>query len=176
MAFGLAGSFHNPTSVQGGGYAATVDGELQWYRHDGREDGSMRWAANNGANVGHGWNFKQVFSADDGVIYAITGSGSSQPAPAPAPARPTPGPQPPPRKEQLPPPENPFCRNYAHGAVDDYKAMLKVPKCRVKSDGRWKDDYQSHYKWCLTAPHDAAINEAKERDKWLLKCGGHFSM
>jgi len=82
----------------------------------------------------------------------------------------------PPRQEQLPPPVNARCRDYANRAVGDYKLMLSVPKCRVKSDGRWKDDYQSHYKWCLTAPRDAVINEAKERDKWLLKCGARSSM
>jgi hypothetical protein len=45
---------------------------LLWYRHDGRGDGSFRWAQGSGNKVGNGWNnFKQVFSGGDGVIYAI---------------------------------------------------------------------------------------------------------
>jgi hypothetical protein len=51
-------------------------GRLLWYRHDGRYDGSLTWAANSGAAVGRGWDsFSHVFSGGDGVIYAIRESG-----------------------------------------------------------------------------------------------------
>lgn len=50
-------------------------GALRWYRHDGREDGSFRWAPNSGNKVGTGWDFKHVFSGGDGVIYAIKDNG-----------------------------------------------------------------------------------------------------
>jgi hypothetical protein len=55
-------------------YAISLDDDLLWYRHDGRNDGTFRWAFNEGRKVGNGWNFKQVFSGGDGVIYAITQS------------------------------------------------------------------------------------------------------
>jgi Tachylectin len=51
-------------------------GDLMWYRHDGRNDGSFRWAFSEGKKVGVGWgNLKHVFSGGDGVIYAITDNG-----------------------------------------------------------------------------------------------------
>ena len=53
-------------------YAITESGDLLWYRHDGRDDGSFRWAAPEGKKVGTGWNFPQVFSGGGGVIYAVT--------------------------------------------------------------------------------------------------------
>jgi hypothetical protein len=51
-------------------------GELYWYQHLGRSDGTASWA-NGGQHkvVGGGWNFKQVFAADDGVIYGVTTTG-----------------------------------------------------------------------------------------------------
>jgi tachylectin len=52
-------------------YAIKDNGDLLWYRHDGCDDGADRWAPGSGKRVGNGWNFKQVFSGDDGVIYAI---------------------------------------------------------------------------------------------------------
>lgn len=47
------------------------DDHLLWYRHDGIGDGSFTWAQGSGNQVGNGWNFWQVFSGGDGVIYAI---------------------------------------------------------------------------------------------------------
>ena len=37
-------------------------GQLLWYRHDGRGDGSFKWAEGLGKTVGNGWNFWHVFS------------------------------------------------------------------------------------------------------------------
>ncbi|NOU32035.1 MAG: hypothetical protein HOO96_29375 [Polyangiaceae bacterium] len=64
-----------PATGIGPDYAAhpASGGELKWYRHDGRQDGSFAWAPRSGSTVGTGWGgFKQVFSGGDGVIYAIT--------------------------------------------------------------------------------------------------------
>ena len=57
-------------------YAIQHNGDLQWYRHDGRGDGSPAWQGPK--QVGHGWNFKQVFAGGgvgDGIIYAIQDNG-----------------------------------------------------------------------------------------------------
>ncbi|CAN5144715.1 hypothetical protein BH11MYX1_BH11MYX1_28960 [soil metagenome] len=63
-------------TVQVGGSGNLIPasgGELKWYRHDGREDGSFKWAARSGTVVGTGWNgFSKVFSGGNGVIYALT--------------------------------------------------------------------------------------------------------
>lgn len=57
-------------------YGVTPNDDLLLYRHDGRNDGSFRWAFSEGRKVGVGeGNFKQVFSGGDGVIYAITDNG-----------------------------------------------------------------------------------------------------
>ena len=56
-------------------YTLMDNGDLMWYRHDGRSDGSFRWADNNPRKVGVGWNFRQLLSGGDGVIYAITDAG-----------------------------------------------------------------------------------------------------
>jgi hypothetical protein len=42
-----------------------------WYRHDGRNDGSFRWASSQGKKIGVGWNVKELF-ASNGIVYAIT--------------------------------------------------------------------------------------------------------
>ena len=52
-------------------YAVSDTGDLFWYRHDGRGDGSFRWADNNPRRVGTSWNFRQIFYGGDGVIYAV---------------------------------------------------------------------------------------------------------
>ena len=50
-----------------------VDGQnrLMWNRHDGRGDGSFRWAEPTNRQVGTGWDVKHVFSGGDGLIYHI---------------------------------------------------------------------------------------------------------
>ena len=53
-------------------YSITLNDDLMWYRHTGREDGSFQWTSNEGRIVGTGWNFKEVFSGGDGFLYAIT--------------------------------------------------------------------------------------------------------
>ncbi len=60
-------------------YAVTQDNRLLWYRHTGFVDGSDAWAphlpvpkGHLDGQIGEGWDFKQVFSGGDGVIYAVT--------------------------------------------------------------------------------------------------------
>jgi hypothetical protein len=43
-------------------YAIRSDGELLWYRHEGRDDGSAEWTEGTGRSIGTGWgDFQQVF-------------------------------------------------------------------------------------------------------------------
>ena len=57
-------------------------------------------------------------------------------------------------------------------AVAQYKSSQLSRKCQVDpKDGKWGGDYQSHYKWCISATVDAARHEATLRDKHLLSCG-----
>ncbi len=55
-------------SADGVIYAIAFGGDLLWYRHNGRADGSFTWASNNGSKVGTGWNFSRV-------IYAVAQNG-----------------------------------------------------------------------------------------------------
>jgi hypothetical protein len=51
-------------------YAMQDDGQLLWHRHD-TKTGDVE-----GPNaIAEGWNFKQVFAADDGIIYAVQDDG-----------------------------------------------------------------------------------------------------
>jgi hypothetical protein len=72
---GLTAQTLTPEALRAAGpvviYAIQDNGDLLWYRHQGRDDGADRWAPGSGTKVGNGWNFKQVFSGGDGVIYAI---------------------------------------------------------------------------------------------------------
>jgi hypothetical protein len=57
-------------------YALTPGGDLLWYRHDGRGDGTFRWAEQQGKTVASGWDVKQVFAfAGNGVIYTVNSNG-----------------------------------------------------------------------------------------------------
>src|SRR5436190_7696640 len=52
-------------------YAITQNNDLLWYRHEGRNDGTFRWASSEGKKVASGWNVKAAFSAGGGIIYAL---------------------------------------------------------------------------------------------------------
>jgi hypothetical protein len=58
-------------------YGITPTGDLYWYQHQGRSDGTVVFAnSGTGIKVGSGWNsYTQVFAADDGVVYGTTSSG-----------------------------------------------------------------------------------------------------
>jgi hypothetical protein len=56
----------------GGGFVPASGGELKWYRHLGRYDGTDTWQTGSGNVVGTRWDtFKKVFSGGDGVIYTV---------------------------------------------------------------------------------------------------------
>jgi hypothetical protein len=65
-------------------YAVKSDGALLWYRdtqRDGSNDpfGSTGWAVNSGNQIGQGWTgFSNLFSDDEGIIYAVRTSGELQ--------------------------------------------------------------------------------------------------
>ncbi|MEU2510285.1 tachylectin-related carbohydrate-binding protein [Streptomyces sp. NPDC007863] len=61
-------------------YGITPDGDLQWYRHVGWEDGTNRWTTGEGGEyVSGGWNiYRTVFCGGGGVIYGITPGGDLQ--------------------------------------------------------------------------------------------------
>jgi hypothetical protein len=84
--------------------------------------------------------------------------------------------RPAPAANHAPPPSpqmtNGVCRTYAQGAGPDYKQAMNVPKCRTPSDGRWNDNINGHYQWCLTAPADQRTNDTKLRNDDPLQCGG----
>lgn len=54
-------------------YALGEDGSLNWYRHDGFNDGSFAWKGP--VQVGRGWRFSKIFSGSDGIVYAIRDNG-----------------------------------------------------------------------------------------------------
>ena len=57
-------------------YAVRANGELAWNRHEGRDDGTFRWASDNGRQVGTGWGgLEHVFSGGDGIVYAVRRNG-----------------------------------------------------------------------------------------------------
>ena len=69
------GSGGGPTTTGGG----STTGNLNWFRHDGWQDGTVRWAGNGYPSVvGHGgWQaYKSVFAAGNGIIYAIEPGGN----------------------------------------------------------------------------------------------------
>ena len=49
-------------------------GDLNWYRHEGRSDGTANWANGGTATqVVSGWTiYRQVLAADDSAIYGVT--------------------------------------------------------------------------------------------------------
>ena len=60
-----------PAAAKGIIYAVQANGDLMWFRHVGREDGSFTWEGPK--TVGTGWGeLKQVFSGGDGIIYGVT--------------------------------------------------------------------------------------------------------
>ncbi len=54
-------------------YALTQDGKLNWYQHDGFNDGSFTWQPVH--EVGSGWTYSKIFSGGAGIVYAIRQDG-----------------------------------------------------------------------------------------------------
>jgi len=59
-----------PHAVQ----AEKTAGDLLYYQYLGIGDGSASWGKT-GIKVGNGWNFKQVFSGGNGVLFAVNDAG-----------------------------------------------------------------------------------------------------
>jgi N,N-dimethylformamidase len=78
---GWAGFDHVFPGGDGILYAVHSDGALLWYRDLFRNgtnapDGSFGWDANSGNQIGQGWTgFANLFSGDNGIIYAIRPDG-----------------------------------------------------------------------------------------------------
>jgi hypothetical protein len=65
------------------------------------------------------------------------------------------------------------CKFYAKTAVDDFNYGTygaNQARCKIHKGGRWTDDYQIHYQWCLTAPDEARKSEQTARKDFLNKC------
>jgi len=185
---------HVFAGINGAVYAITETGDMLFYRHTGMADGSPNWAVQ-GKKIGSGWNFKHVFRGENGALYAITETGdmlfykhaggadgspnwsvqakkidtgwnfeqafagTAQPALAA------------PQVVQLPVIDE-KCDAYARRAVAQYRRTMDFPKCRVRPDARWHDNYQSHYHQCLTTQRASSHAEEKARDDHLDRCGG----
>jgi Tachylectin len=55
----------------GGGSNPASGGELMWFRHDGRLDGSFKWEGPE--KIGTRWDaFSHVFSDGEGIVYGVT--------------------------------------------------------------------------------------------------------
>ena len=63
-------------STNGVIYGVEDDKDLLWYRHEGRSNGTPRWANNGtGRKVGSGWDFAHVFAGGAGVLYGVEHDG-----------------------------------------------------------------------------------------------------
>jgi hypothetical protein len=59
-------------------YAVAENGDLQWFRHEGLDDGSFKWTDTNPRKVGQGFTAPHVFSGGDGIIYVVADNGDLQ--------------------------------------------------------------------------------------------------
>jgi hypothetical protein len=83
--------------------------------------------------------------------------------------QPQPAPPPPPAPAR----NNPACQSYARSAVSDFNQGIGRKECasKVRADpGRWHDDFNRHYDWCVTAQTAARNSEGSIRDRLLLGC------
>jgi hypothetical protein len=57
-------------------YAVSANGDLNWYRHEGRWYGTFDWFQQSPAVVGFGWDaYTRLFSGGDGIIYGVLPNG-----------------------------------------------------------------------------------------------------
>ncbi len=63
------------------------------------------------------------------------------------------------------------CHAYATEAVQQYQAA-QLRFCMIPSDGRWQDNYDAHYGWCMKAKGNSAwlADETKARSDVLANC------
>ncbi|MDI2124536.1 N,N-dimethylformamidase beta subunit family domain-containing protein [Yinghuangia seranimata] len=58
-------------------YSQQADGRLLWFRHVGRQQGTVRWAAPTGREIGRGWQqYTHVMASADGQLFGLCGDGS----------------------------------------------------------------------------------------------------
>jgi hypothetical protein len=194
-----------PDAIQSGQtvYGIMENGDLGYYDFQGMNSGNPKWGRIN-KGIGTGWNFRQVFSGGEGVIFAVAdngdlmyyrylgmNTGDNRWGPVGkkigtgwnfahvfAELRPVdvPGPETP-IHDVLPPDDDPRCEGYARSAVEQYRLTLNNPKCRVNPDPRWQADYRAHYGWCMSNPGEEALeNENKLRVDHLVRCGATHRM
>ena len=61
--------------VKGVIYGVTLNDDLVWYQHTGRDDGSFRWATGEAKTVGRGWASRKIFTGGDGIVYVVADNG-----------------------------------------------------------------------------------------------------
>lgn len=66
---------------------------------------------------------------------------------------------------------DPQCDMYAKRASRQFSLTKDIRECAVRPDGRWQDNHDAHYGWCLTASRAARAAEQDARDVWLRRCG-----
>jgi hypothetical protein len=62
------------------------------------------------------------------------------------------------------------CDKYARHAVEQYRRS-RVQGCALKPNGRWQDNAEAHYRWCLNADDAQRAGEQRARSDWLWACG-----
>jgi len=62
----------------------------------------------------------------------------------------------------------PICRGYAQEAVDANRR--NIAKHRGFGGGRWQDNFQAHFSWCLNVSNDAIVSETSARRQQLESC------
>ena len=72
-------------------------------------------------------------------------------------------------KASSPQPDNSKCSSYAKTAVDQ-NSQNKRQKCGY-SGGRWSDNYDGHYDWCVRTGGSSIASEIRTRKELLARCG-----
>ena len=62
------------------------------------------------------------------------------------------------------------CKQYANNAIKQYKKSLAADCKFGLEGGRWMDNYNDHYGWCLKVNLSDADNETKARANALMRC------
>lgn len=63
------------------------------------------------------------------------------------------------------------CEAYAQHARAQ-NAESRSRRCDFSGGGRWHDNHQDHYRWCLAVESRQAVTETIEREKSLVQCRG----
>jgi len=63
-----------------------------------------------------------------------------------------------------------YCAEYSNQAM--IAASQNMSHGCGFTGGRWGLDYQTHYNWCVSAPHDAVVQERQLRAAGIVQCHG----